>query len=124
MLDESLFHSRTPTREEMKAVGKHMKKTSNAEKRATRAENALWRLRWRHANSMVLLFKTLARSHPGESYYYTATGIGPADRRCKGDFGGITVEYKHTAARWVPIWQNVAEHLLKKVKEYSKKDGV
>lgn len=124
MLEESLFHSRTPTREEMKAVRKHMKKTSNAERRAVRAEKALWRLRWRHANSMVLLFETLERSHPGVSYYYTAAGIGPADRRCKGDVCGIVVEYKHTAARWVPVWQNVADHLLKKVKEYSRKNEV
>lgn len=81
---------------------------------------ALWKLRWRHANTMVTLFESLERNHPGESYYYTASGIGPADRRCKSTIGDIPIEYKHTARDWIPIWTDIAERLLNKVREANK----
>lgn len=86
---------------------------------------ALWKLRWRHANTMVTLFESLERNHPGESYYYTASGVGPADRRCIVNMYGNSlpkgnVEYKHTARDWIPIWTDIAERLLNKVREANK----
>ena len=81
---------------------------------------ALWKLRWRHANMMISLFESLERNHPGESYYYTASGMGPADRRCIVNEYGHNVEYKRTTRDWIPIWTNIAEHLLKKVREANK----
>lgn len=77
---------------------------------------ALWRLRWRHANTMVLLFED---KH--DDYYYTAYGEGPCSRRYVKEFiPGRFVEYKHTPCEWVKIWQNVAEKLLSKVRETNK----
>lgn len=78
---------------------------------------ALWKLRWRHACTMVTLFESLERNHPGESYYYTAGGMGPANRCCRDTIGGLPIEYKHTAQEWIPIWADVAERLLSKVRE-------
>ena len=74
---------------------------------------ALWKLRWRHANTMVSLFEG---KH--DSYYYTACGEGPSSKRYVEEIvPGKFIEYKHLPYEWVKIWENVAEKLLNKVRE-------
>ena len=74
---------------------------------------ALWKLRWRHANTMVLLFENIHNS-----LYYTACGEGPCSMQWVEEVvPGKHIEYKHTPREWTKIWQKVAEKLLNKVRE-------
>lgn len=83
-------------------------------------EAALWKSRWRYANTMIRLFKSFSNNSYG--YYYTASGMGPSIRRGIVEFvPGKFIEYKHTEHEWVPIWLNVGEKLLNKVRESNKK---
>ena len=76
---------------------------------------ALWKLRWRHANTMVHLFEEL-NAH--WTYYYTADGLGPSTTPWIEEYAeGHFVQYKHQPQEWIEIWQKVADKLLNKVRE-------
>jgi len=77
---------------------------------------AFWKLRFRHANTMVRLFEEFQRHC--SCYYYTADGLGPAATPGTEEYApGHFVQYKHKPQKWVEIWQNVAEKLLNKIRE-------
>lgn len=83
-------------------------------------EAALWKSRWCRANTMVCLFESFSNNSHG--YYYTASGMGPSIRKGIVEFvPGKFIEYKHTEYEWIPIWFNVGEKLLNKVRESNKK---
>jgi len=123
-VDLTMLHSQTETQKEKHLVGHFRKKIRGLKQQNVITEAALWRLRWRQANFMVTLFETLERLHPGKNYYYTASAIGPAEVKCMAEFSGIPVEYKHTAAEWIPIWECVSEKLLKKVRECNQRKTI
>lgn len=77
---------------------------------------ALWKLRWRHANTMVRLFEEYKAHSP--YYYFTAGGLGPVTTPWIEEYvEGRFVQYRHQPQEWVEIWQNVADKLLNKVRE-------
>ncbi len=77
---------------------------------------ALWKLRWRHANTMVRLFEEYKTRSP--YYYFTADGLGPVTTPWIEEYAeGHFVQYKHQPQEWVEIWQDVADRLLNKVRE-------
>lgn len=67
----------------------------------------LWRLRWRYACRMYDLFEALEFRNAW--YYYTADAQGPSVKPMG--------RYKRTPAEWMPVWRDVADRLLKKLKE-------
>lgn len=77
---------------------------------------ALWKLRWRHANTMVRLFEEFATHWP--HYYYTADGLGPTTTPWIEEYAeGHFVQYKHQPQEWIAIWQKVADKLINSVRE-------
>lgn len=74
---------------------------------------ALWRLRWRHANTMVMLFEGMLNVG-----YYTAYGEGPYTvQHVEEVTPGKFIDFKHMPQEWAKIWQSVAEKLITKVRE-------
>lgn len=72
-------------------------------------EAMIWRLRHRFACKTQELFEEIARHD--HKYFYSATGIGPALVPGTETLCGHKIAYKHTAAEWARIWQDVAEKL-------------
>lgn len=77
---------------------------------------ALWKLRWRHANTMVRLFEEFKTHWP--DYYFTADGLGPTTTPWIEEYTeGHFVQYKHQPQEWIEIWQKVADKLINRVRE-------
>lgn len=75
--------------------------------RRLQRSRTLWRLRWRYACRMYDLFEALEfRNAP---YFYTADAIDPSMVRMD--------RYKKTPREWMDVWRDVADRILKKLKE-------
>lgn len=70
----------------------------------------LWRLRYRYACRMYDLFDALEFRNAW--YYYTADAQGPSVKPMG--------RYKRTPAEWMPVWRDVADRILKKLKEVNR----
>ena len=112
-----MLHAQSETQKEKHLLWNCKKKIRGLKQQNAITEAALWHLRYRYAHTMVMFFELAARHHGSHLCYYTANGIGPAIEKGSEDFGGITVNYKHTPQEWIPIWNNIMEKLIKKVRE-------
>lgn len=116
-----MLHAQSETQKEEKLAEHFRKEIRGIKQQSVIMEAALWRLRFRHAYTMMMYFELAAHHHGAHLCYYTASGIGPAVGKGSEDYGGITVEYKHTPREWIPIWNNIVGKLLKKVKEVNER---
>lgn len=113
-----MLHAQSETQKEKHLLWNCKKKIRGLKQQNAITEAALWRLRFRYAHTMVMFFELAAHYHGSNPCYYTSSGLGPAvGKGSEGYYGGITVDYKHTPQEWIPIWNNIMEKLLKKVKE-------
>lgn len=119
-----MLHAQSETQKEKHLVWNCRKKIRGLKQQNAITEAALWRLRFRHANTMVMFFELAAQFRSSRCSYYTASGIGPAVEKRSEDFGGITVNYKYTPKEWIPIWERVSEKLLKKVRECNQRKTI
>lgn len=119
-----MLHAQSETQKEKDLVGHFRKKIRGLKQENVITEAALWRLRFRHAYTMVMYFELAAQHRGAHLCYYTASGLGPAVEKGSEDWGGIIVDYKHTPQEWIPIWNRIADKLLKKVKEANERKKI
>lgn len=119
-----MLHAQSETQKEKHLLWNCKKKIRGLKQENVITEAALWRLRFRHAYTMVMFFELAAHHHGAHLCYYTASGLGPAVEKGSEDFGGSIVNYKHTPQEWIPIWNNIMEKLLKKVKESNERKKI
>jgi len=119
-----MLHAQSETQKEKDLVGHFRKKIRGLKQENVITEAALWRLRFRHANTMVMFFELAAQFRSSRCSYYSASGLGPAVERGTEDFGGVTIEYKYTPQEWIPIWNRIAYKLLKKVRESNERKKI
>lgn len=119
-----MLHAQSETQKEKHLVGHFRKKIHGLKQQNVITEAALWRLRFRHAHTMVMFFQLAAQCNGSRYSYYTASGLGPAVEKGAEDWGGITVDYKHTPQEWIPIWDNIMNKLLKKVRESNERKKI
>ena len=119
-----MLHAQSETQKEKYLVGHFRKKIRGLKQENVITEAALWRLRFRYANTMVMFFELAAQCSGSRYSYYTASGLGPAVERGTEDFGGVIIEYKYTPQDWIPIWNKIADKLLKKVKESNERKKI
>lgn len=121
-----MLHAQSETQKEKHLVWNCRKKIRGLKQQNAITEAALWRLRFRHAHTMVMFFELAAQCRSSRCSYYAASGLGPAIEKGSEDFGGIIVNYKHTPQEWIPIWNRIADKLLEKVRksQWKKIQGV
>lgn len=112
-----MLHAQSETQKEKHLVWNCRKKIRGLKQENAITEAALWRLRFRHAHTMVMFFELAAQRRSSRCSYYAASGLGPAIEKGSEDFGGITVNYKYTPQEWIPIWNRIADKLLEKVRK-------
>ena len=119
-----MLHAQSETQKEKDLVGHFRKKIRGLKQENVITEAALWRLRFRHAHTMVMFFELAAQCRSSRCSYYSASGFGPAIAKGSEDFGGVTVSYKYTPQVWISIWNRIANKLLKKVKESNERKKI
>lgn len=119
-----MLHAQSETQKEKDLVGHFRKKIRGLKQQNVITEAALWRLRFRHAYTMVMFFELAVQCRSSRCSYYAASGLGPAIEKGSEDFGRIIVSYKHTPQEWIPIWNNITEKLHKKVKEANERKKI
>lgn len=119
-----MLHAQSETQKEKHLVGNFRKKIRVLEQRNVITDAALWRLRFRHAHTMVMFFELAAQCSGSRHSYYTASGLGPTIEKGFENWGKITVSYKHTPQEWIPIWNRIADKLLKKVRESNERKKI
>lgn len=119
-----MLHAQSETQKEKHLVGHFRKKIRGLKQQNVTTEAALWRLRFRHAYTMIMFFELAEHCNGSRYSYYTASGLGPAMAKGTEDLGGVTVNYKYTPKEWIPIWNRIADKLLKKVKESNERKKI
>lgn len=91
-----MLHAQSETQKEKHLVGHFRKKIRELKQQNVITEAALWRLRFRHAHTMLMFFELAAQCSGSRYSYYTASGLGPVVKKGTENLGGITIDYKHT----------------------------